>query len=197
MRGINEWVVGIVAFILIATLISHLIGNLKFFKYIKFFMGIVLILVVIKPVGSLLKLDSVYDNILNICKGEFEISELKTQLDTGLGEYSDNILKSYKEGIAETISSIVKEDGYEVDRVETEIYDDRDSEEYGLIKSIKVYISEASKYAGIKIDKISIGKEAVDVVSQTGSFIYGELKEHIADKFNIMSDDVDIVVTGG
>ena len=197
MSGINDWVVGIVAFIIIMTVVSHLIGGIKFFKYIKFFMGIILILIVINPAGKFFSLEDIYDNILNICEGKLEISELKAELSTGISEYTSNIMSAYRETISQTVGDIVSEDGYDVAQIDADIDENEESESYGKINNIKVYLSETGKEASIKIDTVKVGDDAVDAVSQTGSNIYGELKEHIARQFNLEADNVDIVVTGG
>lgn len=195
MGGIRDWVIGIVGFILIMSVISHLINGKKFLKYIKFFMGLILILIVLSPAGKLFSIEEIYNDILNVCTGELEISELKTELTAGLSEYSDSIIAAYKDTIKETIKGIASEQGYEVAEIEADINVDEESKDYGVISSLKVFLSEEENTDEIKVDKIKIGEEAVNAVSQVGEYIYDELKQRIAGRFNLDSENVDIFVT--
>lgn len=197
MSGINDWIVGIVAFIIIMTVVSHLIGSMKFFKYIKFFMGMILILIVINPAGKFFSIENIYNNILNICEEELALSELKAEINTGVGEYTDNIMNVYKETIAETVEGIALEDGYEVAQIDADIDENEESDTYGIIRSIKIYLAKASEETSIKVDKIKVGEEAVNAVSQLGEDIYDKLKTRIAGQFNLDAGNVDIVITGG
>lgn len=197
MGGINDWVVGIVAFIIIMTVVGHLIGGIKFFKYIKFFMGIILILIVINPAGKFFSIEDIYNNILNICEGELELSELKAEINTGVGEYTDSIINAYKETIAETVEGIALENGCKVAEVDADIDEDEQSDTYGMIKNIKVYLAEAGEKISVKVDKINVGEDAVNAVSQLGGYVYDELKTRIAGQFDIDVENVDIIAAGG
>lgn len=195
MDGIKEWVIGIVGFILIMSVISHLINGKKFLKYIRLFMGLILVLIVLSPAGKLFSIEDVYNDILSVCTGELELSELKTELDTGLSEYADSVMEAYKDTITETVKGLVSEEGYEVAEIEADINVDEASEEYGVINSLKVYLSERVENGEINIEKIQIGEEAVNAVSQVGEYIYDGLKQSIASQFNLDTENVDIFVT--
>lgn len=195
MGGIKDWVIGIVGFILIMSVISHLINGKKFLKYIKFFMGLILILIVLSPAGKLFSIEDIYNDILSVCTGELELSELKTELTVGLSEYSDSVIAAYKDTIKETVNSIASEEGYEVAQIDADINVDEESKDYGVINSLKVFLSEEKNTDEIKVDKIQIGDEAVNVVSQVGGYIFDELKQRIARQFNLDSENVDIFVT--
>ncbi len=196
MSEIKDWVIAIVGFILIMSLISHLVSGRKFLKYIRFFMGLILILIVLRPTGKVFSIEKIYNDILRVCIGKMELNNVKTELVTGVGEYTDSVLSSYKAAISETIKGIVEEKGYKVNDIEAEIVTDENSEDYGIITGLKVFLSAEQKDNKIKVDKIQIGDEAVNAVSQAGNYIFDELKKHIAGQFNLNSEDIDVFVTG-
>lgn len=54
MDGVYSWVKSIVFYLVFLTVVTHLVPNRKFEKYVRLFTGMILILVVIKPVMGLL-----------------------------------------------------------------------------------------------------------------------------------------------
>lgn len=54
MDGVYLWVKSIVFYLVFLTVVTHLVPNRKFEKYVRLFTGMILILVVIKPVMGLL-----------------------------------------------------------------------------------------------------------------------------------------------
>lgn len=192
MGGIKDWVIGITGFILIMTVISHLINGKKYIKYIRLFMGLILILIVLSPVGRLFSIEDIYNDILRLSTGELKLNELQTELTAGLDVYTDSVMAAYKEAISENVEKLVSKEGYEVARIEADINTD---ENYGVLNSLKVFLSKIQKEDMIKINKIQIGSEAVNAISQTGDYIYDELREQIAGQFNLDAENIDIFVT--
>lgn len=195
MGGIKDWVIGITGFILIMTVISHLINGKKYIKYIRLFMGLILILIVLSPVGRLFSIEDIYNDILRLSTGEVKLNELQTELIAGLDVYTDSVMAAYKEAISETVEKLVSKEGYEVARIEADINTDEKNENYGVLNSLKVFLSKIQKEDMIKINKIQIGSEAVNAISQTGDYIYDELREQIAGQFNLDAENIDIFVT--
>ncbi len=195
MEAIKDWVIGIVGFILIMSVVSHLINGKRFLKYIKMFMGLILILIVLSPAGKLFSIEAIYNDILKVCTGEVELNDLKTELNVGLSEYSDSVMAAYKETIADTIEGLVSAEGYEVAEIEADINTDETSENYGVINSLKVFLSDVKSKDVIKVDKIQIGDDAVNVVSEVGDYIYDELKQLIGNQFDVSTENIDIFMT--
>lgn len=56
-----EWVKGIVFYLILLTVVSHLLPGHKYDKYVRLFTGMLLIMIVIKPVTHLFSWDSLFD----------------------------------------------------------------------------------------------------------------------------------------
>ncbi|MBQ9885760.1 MAG: stage III sporulation protein AF [Lachnospiraceae bacterium] len=193
MSEIKDWAIGIIGFILIMSIVSHLVNGRKFFKYIRFFMGLILVLIVIKPVSSFFDLDKKLEDFLNSYGIELSINDLQSKLELSLDEFKDNYIESYKEAIRDKISDIVKNDGYDAVKIDADVNEDNASEDYGRIEGLKIYLKAMADSASIKVDKIKIG-EAVDAVSQLGARLYNEIKDKIKNEFKLNDEEVDIYI---
>ena len=193
MSEIKDWAIGIIGFILIMSIVSHLVNGRKFFKYIRFFMGLILVLIVIKPVSSFFDLDKKLEGFLNSYGIELSINDLQSKLELSLDEFKDNYIESYKEAIRDKISDIVKNDGYDAVKIDADVNEDNTSEDYGRIEGLKIYLKAMADSASIKVDKIKIG-EAVDAVSQLGARLYNEIKDKIKNEFKLNDEEVDIYI---
>jgi len=62
-----EWVKGIVFYLILLTVVSHLLPGHKYDKYVRLFTGMLLIMIVIRPITHLFSWDSMFDkNFLDI-----------------------------------------------------------------------------------------------------------------------------------
>lgn len=197
MGEVKNWAVGIAGFLLIMSVVSHLISEKKFFKYIRFFMGLILIVIVLGPGGKFFAIDDIYNNLLNICEDKFNINSIKTEIKTGIGTYTDSVLNVYRQTIIDTVNDIAKKKGMRVEKINADINEDESSDQYGKIKSLNIYLSRDSANKNIKIDKINVGEDSVAAAALPDDSEYSGLKEEISGEFNLEPDNIRIFVSGG
>lgn len=69
MDGIRQWLSQIVCFLCLMTVLLHIIPDTGLKKYVRFFLGLLLVLVVMGPVGQLVGMEKFLEN--------FELESLK------------------------------------------------------------------------------------------------------------------------
>ena len=105
MEYLIKWVKNIAIFYIISTLVQNLVPDGKYLKYIKLFLGIVMVILLIRPLGELIGATDDYNKIY-LQAGVDEMSaELKAGLEAAdeersrivVGEYTDRIKSDIQE----------------------------------------------------------------------------------------------------
>lgn len=195
MAEILTWVKQIVLFYIFSNFIIHVLPNGNYEKYIKFFMGLILIAVVISPLNGFLKLDTLFEDIYHSTMSSNSMSEMKSDLKYAEQTNYENIVEPYKAEIKKNVEKIVT-DNY-LYPVNTSIDFDLtpESETFGQIKAISLKVSK--KYTDdnkIIIDKVKIQVENTDgnTNSKNLSTASVNIKNSIADFYYISPDNVNI-----
>lgn len=85
MAGIREWLGGIVCFFCLTTVLLHIIPDTGLKKYVRFFLGLLFILVVMGPVGKLVGMEEFLENFelesLEALRRDYEAGNM------GLGDF--------------------------------------------------------------------------------------------------------------
>ena len=96
MDGFYQWVRNIAACLIFMSLILRLLPDGKNVKYIRHFMGMVLILVVLAPAGKLLRLEESFSELAVSLERDREREEFKDEMKLMGEEYTDSVVKSYE-----------------------------------------------------------------------------------------------------
>lgn len=183
MEYIAEWMKKIAVFYVIATLVKKLVPSDKYGKYIKLFLGIVLIILVLKPVGKFANLESRYEKYFGDFTYNSMSDELACELDAADARQQSIIISEYTGSIENDIRNYVEGLGASCEDCEVSIDTNPQSEKYGRISMIKIQIKrgEAYNYNGINIDSIVIDSDS----SGEGSFLQVRIKNYLSDVYNL------------
>jgi len=193
-----SWVKQIVIFYIFANFIIHVLPNGNYEKYIKFFIGLILIAVVISPITGFFKLDTLFEDIYNSAISSDSISEMQADLKYAEKSNYDNIAQPYKEDIIKNVEKIVTENYLYPVKTTVDFNMDSESETFGQIKDIQLQVSK--KYTNenkVIIDKIKIQAENSESGTKSGSnnnlsAASLTIKNSIADFYHISPDNVNI-----
>jgi len=198
LESILSWVKQIVIFYIFSNFIIHVLPNGNYEKYIKFFIGLILIAVVISPLTGFFKLDTIFEDIYNSAISNDSISEMRMDLQYAEKTNYDSIAQPYKEEVIKNVEKIVT-DNY-LFPVKTTVDFDMDSESktFGQIKDIQLQVSK--KYTNenkIIVDKIKIQAENSESGTKSDSnsnlsVASITIKNSIADFYHISPDNVNI-----
>lgn len=183
MEVVYGWVKNLVYFYIFMTAILHLLPKESYQKYVKFFTGLLLIILILTPILSIFKnKEDLYDRISSA--GFFqEMDNLK--LDTAyLKESQQEIYqKEYEKAISTDIEQMAKREELEVDGITVQL-----TEECQLEKiHIKVKLPEED---GIYLEKALFSeKEEYPAVHK--------LQKELMDFYQIEEEQIEIIVQGG
>ena len=198
MESILSWVKHIVIFYIFSNFIIHVLPSGNYEKYVKFFIGLILIAVVISPLTGFFKLDTLFEDIYNSAISNDSISEMRFDLQYAEKSNYNNIVEPYKEDVVKNIEKIVSENYMYPVKTTVNFDMDSESETFGQIKDINLQVSK--KYTSenkIVIDKIKIQTENSegDTKSDSNNNLSAasiNIKKSIADFYHISPDNVNI-----
>lgn len=155
---VKNWIINIVVTIFFIAFIEILLPNSNMKKYINMILGLLIIIVLINPIIKFMNNDinidrEVFYNLqsYNTFKVERETKYIETQ--------NQQIIEVYKEKIEREISEFVRDDiDYSVLDVNVSINEDIETEDFGKILDIKVYLGTKNNnnlnQKSIKINEI-------------------------------------------
>ncbi len=177
MEYIISWIKNIAVFYIIASLINNIIPDNKYRKYIKLFLGIVMIIMLIKPVGELLNMDGQFELKL-MSDNQRQMSwELAQELSLADEDRALAITGEYVENISNNIEQYCNELGIEYIASDVEIDTNMESEALGSITYIGVEISTGTQLTD-NTDNPSLELNAL------------RLKNYISDFYNIEKHNI-------
>ena len=198
MESILSWVKQIVIFYIFSNFIIHVLPSGNYEKYIKFFIGLILIAVVISPLTGFFKLDTLFKDIYNSAISNDSISEMRMDLQYAEKSNYDSIAKPYKEDVIKNVEKIVTANYLFPVKTTVDFDLDSESKTFGQIKGIHLQVSK--KYANdnkIIVDKVKIQAENSEGGTKSDSnnnlsVASINIKNSIADFYHISPDNVNI-----
>ena len=194
MEAVFEWVCDIAVYLILVTIILQVIPK-RFKKYLSFFTGILLIILVINPLTRLFDIDGAL-------AGYFELGEMRQQLNDmenrlrlteNVGE--EKLLEGYNEQIKENISKLIKEYGYKIVDIDVVWNLESESEEYGSIISIGMRLKEKRTEGTITVEPVKITLGTTTEEAYTREEIK-EMKKLVANFYNLEEAHINIMIQG-
>lgn len=122
MEAVFDWVKGIVFYLILLTVVNHLVPNQKYGKYIRLFTGMLLIMMVIRPVTQVFSWNEQYD--MNFLKILGESVEFEWDDETMAGDLEDvqerQLLAEYERQVKAFVEAEAKALGITVTDVQVE-----------------------------------------------------------------------------
>lgn len=212
MVFLYEWVKNIVIYLILITVVMNLLGKSSYKKYIGIFTGMILVILILSPIIKLFNVEdsfSHYFDVNNFIVEAEDISNRLVEVEEGRNKF---VIEEYKEKIKDQIRQIAEGENMFLMNSDIDIYDNREDENYGKIKSIELYLSYFREsevdeikrqnrnrvvIENIKIDNIKETENTMDkeeVKDNVLSISEIELKKAIADFYNIPKDNINISI---
>lgn len=144
MDYIYQAVKSIVIFLLLVTVLSNLLGQSSYKKYINIFVGLVLIIIVLTPILNIINSTDKVDQYFNQNMYKFNAQDMSEQLASADDSYKKIILKEYKESIEKQIQSELDSHKLTMEKVDITINEEVDSQDCGKILSLAVTATKES-----------------------------------------------------
>lgn len=225
MEELFSWIRNITYYLIFITVVSNLLPDKKYEKYIKLFAGMVLILLVLKPITEGLRLDDTLAYYFEAISLKKEAGELTGKLSDMEEKRLETMIARYEEAVETDLKSMAETDGFGCRTSMAEIEQDQESSTFGHVVRVtmvlvpggpgeeakdiavsgkgtdpvkKVQDVEEVKIAGSE-PEISDYKEPEDVRKQKqaeNSRLSG-LRRRIAEYYDLEEQDIEIQMEDG
>ena len=166
---IREWIQNIVVFLLLMSLVRHLIPGDSYGKYIRLTTGMILIMVLLMPVTKLLNMEAWIDQ--KLFQNQMEIISSDVRMSSDLFDTQRRFNENFRQVIGEEIKVYFENEGMKVKFFHMEMNENLEDDGYGEIYSMHVEICpmdvalmEKDQETNIEIQKVKIGygKKRID-----------------------------------
>lgn len=182
MNELTNWAKNIIYFILFVKLITSLLPKGKMERYIKLFTGILLIIILLKPILELKGIEKKLKDYMIDIEKEQQIHSLNSQ-SISYEDINDQLaLDLYKKRVIKHIELILKEDEIEIDQLYLSIHEKKESKEYGNIEHMDLWVEEKEKFS-----KEGMASERVLFIKK--------IKSRIKEFYMIDADQIEINFT--
>ncbi len=142
MVFLYTWIQDVAVYVILVSLITNLLPKNQYEKYVRLFTGMVLIILLMKPVSTFLKLSDDFDTFfsLDIYKQELK----RWELDFGDWDeiYEYKMMEGYEIQVKQQLELLLQEENYELGSVEVEFEKDTKGESYGKIAGLKISLKD-------------------------------------------------------
>lgn len=160
MEAVYGWVKNIIYYMIFLAVVNNLLADSKYEKYIRFFAGMVLILLVVSPLTGRLRLDQQISSMFQSISLYNDANDLKSELWEMDDRRYEQIMGKYGEAVEQDIAAMAQADGLTCVSAQVQIDQDRNSSTYGQVKSIRMEVTGGESRAQ---DNIYMGSRAVNV----------------------------------
>lgn len=167
MEAFYGWIRNIICYMLFIAVIENLLPGKKYGKYLKLFSGMVLILLIIQPVSSGLRLEDKIARYYESFVFKYESGDLKQELLGIEDKRLEQMIGQYEEAVARDLEQMVQEEGLETVSCRVVIQSDQASESFGRVESIQMMVrsetgreTETKDYAIVSVEPVVIGPSA-------------------------------------
>lgn len=206
MNGIYEWVRNITYYLIFITVVTNILPNKKYEKYLKLFAGMVLILIVLKPVTGGLKLDDKLAYYFESISFQKESDDLKKQLLGVEEKRLETMIGQYETAVAADLEGMAENYGFYKKEITVRIESDQNQENFGRVRSVFLILTQeepdsresGSLYQVEPVEKVRVETKfpAVQEKSrderQADHVKLNSLKEKIEEYYGLDSENVQI-----
>lgn len=181
---IYTWVKNLVCFYIFITVILHLLPKENYQKYVRFFAGMLLMILVVSPILSLMGKEDIL--LQKISQAGFfqEMDNLKLDTEHLQDTQKEVYVQEYERAVGMDISRMAEDKQLNTRQVEVHL-----SEDY-QVDSIVMEVSLANE------DGLSVHKASFADNSREYPQVY-KLKQELMDFYQIEEGQIEIVVQGG
>ena len=112
MEAVYGWVKNIIYYMIFLSVVNNLLADSKYGKYIRFFSGMVLILLVVSPFTGGLHLDEQISSMFKSISFQNDTDDLKQDL-WGMEERRlDQVIRKYEQAVAADVEAMARAEGF-------------------------------------------------------------------------------------
>lgn len=172
---VMEWIRRIAFCLIVLSLTEKLFPDGKQLKYVRSFLGMLLILLVFAPLGTVLGLEKSRKGLEEKFQAEEEQKEFLEELELMGADYEAQVTAQYEEALAGTVEEAVRKAGYEAKvSVSIETGTDGRGKDQASVSSVTVSLLDGSSEGDIVISK-----KQVQILNEEENFYTNAERETI------------------
>ena len=141
MEELYGWVKNITCYLIFITVAVNLLPNKKYEKYIRLFAGMVLILLVVKPLTGSLRLEDKISRYFESISFQNEADDLKNDLIGMENIRLVKVIEQYQEAVAGDLEQMAQMEGFYPVSTSVTIEGDQEKENFGQVTRISMTVS--------------------------------------------------------
>lgn len=157
MEAIFQWVKSLAYYLILVSLLSNLIPNGKYDRYIRLFTGAVFILLLIRPLSGSLNLEGKLAYAYEKIRLQQDTGEFSSRLWGMEEERTRQIIRQYEEAAAQEVKRMALEEGLLCREAQVMIEGDSDSEKFGQVKELSLVLERGESNGGMAGDADGAG----------------------------------------
>lgn len=195
-----EWAWQIICCLIFITVLVNLLPKTGYEKYIRLFSGMVLILLVLKPVTANLDLDDKIAALFQNIQFQEEAGEFRRQLSQMEQNRFDKMTEEYERQVEEEITQMAQSAGLQAAKADVSIETNPESGSYGGVCRITLEIEEEKETPSLvsPVEPVKIGGNSEE--GQPASAIPAKadlekseaLKRRISEYYGVEEQNVEI-----
>lgn len=202
LAAVSQWVRQIVMVVMFAAFVDFFIPEKSFSRYVKVFLGLLVMIVIMSPVMSLFHRDFSIDEIAFVYDDPIDYRSINSKSHI-LSENNDKIkIAEYKANIEKYIFQRIAEiTSHDLRDVSVKLVEDFSSHDFGQISEIVITLNKNPPGqladGNVKQEKISIEKVKIDnkplgsnVLSEMTKEEFKEIVNYLAASFNIPEEKI-------
>ena len=180
MEGIYDWIRNLISFLLLMTLITNLLPDKKYEKYLRLFTGAVFLLLFFSPLTDLYGLERKMAGAFERITFQTDVQLLKKEIENVDGVRMQQVISQYENILKQELKSMAENIEADCEAVELVMETDRERETFGKVKQVKLVFSQ---------DK-SVGPER----AMENNRRISELRTQIGDYYGVEEGNIAILV---
>lgn len=128
----------IACFYVFASFILNLVNDERYKKYINMFTGLIMIILIMKPVINMFSSENHFETLLKTNEADNMSREMADKISVAGNQGRELILNEFNEALKSSLSDKFLEYGITLENAEAEVEFDRTDSDYGRITSLQI-----------------------------------------------------------
>lgn len=205
MEALYNWIRSLTFYLIFVTVIINLLPDKKYEKYLRFFFGMVFLLLVIQPFTSGFRIEEKIAYYFSTITLQNDASDLQKELLGAEDVRLEQMFTRYESAVAEDIRQLAEAGGFHVYRADVSLGRTADQPDYGRVSKIGLTVSLEEKKGSVdpvapvvSVEPVAVG--ARETVSPGGrrseqeDTAVGALRKQLLNYYDLEETDVEIQV---
>lgn len=153
MDQVYDWVRNLTGYFLFMAVLENLLPGKKYAKYIKFFAGIVLILLVLQPIAGSTQLEEIVARHYEAFIFQNQADDLRREILGVEKQRLEQIFRQYEQAVENDVSQMAEDAGFAVKECRAVISGEEGTERFGTVTQITLRIYRDEDGEGKQEDK--------------------------------------------